>query len=315
MILVDRVSKRFGPIWALEDVSFEVRQSQVVGLLGQNGAGKSTLLNILSGYLPATAGSVSIDGHSILTEPMLAKSAIGYLPEIPPLYPEMTVEVYLHFCCALKRVRPSQRKEHVDEIIEVIGLQEVRRRLIANLSKGYRQRTGLAQALCGAPRLLLLDEPTSGFDPAQVVEFRKTIRDLSRKHTIIFSSHILSEVQSVCERILILHQGRLVLDRDLCGAENQERAFHVLIAMGSDRILPAVRSLSSVKRVKKLSSDANLTELHVTVKQGSDFQRELFALLSGLQAPILELSPLQDRVEDVFLRFTASGLTAEADIC
>ncbi len=315
MISVDRVSKRFGPIRALEDVSFEIRQGQVVGLLGQNGAGKSTLLNIMSGYLPATAGSVSIDGHSILTEPMPAKSSIGYLPEIPPLYPEMTVEEYLHFCCALKRVQPSQRKEHADEIIEVTGLQEVRRRLIANLSKGYRQRTGLAQALCGAPRLLLLDEPTSGFDPAQVVEFRKTIRDLSRKHTIIFSSHILSEVQSVCERILILHQGRLVLDRDLCGAENQERAFHVLIAMGSDRVLPAVRSLSSVKRVKKLASDANLTELHITVKQDSDFQRELFALLSGLQAPILELSPLQDRVEDVFLKFTASGLTAEADIC
>lgn len=311
MILADHVSKKFGTTLALKDITFSVEQGQVVGLLGQNGAGKSTLLNILSGYLPTTSGRVLLSGHDMLTNPLKAKASLGYLPENPPLYPEMTVFEYLKFCCNLKRVEKKDQKEHIEEILETTGLNQMRNRLIGNLSKGYRQRTGLAQALCGTPQILLLDEPTSGFDPTQVVEFRKTISSLSKKHTIIFSSHILSEVQSVCQRILILHQGRLVLDTDISHPSEKEKVFFLRIASGSGKILPAIRTLSSVRRAKLLSDEENCCAMQITSTPEMSFEKELFALLSGLQTPILELTPLHDRVEDVFMRFTASGEGAE----
>lgn len=308
MIVVQGISKKFGSISALSDVSLTIPQGQVVGLLGQNGAGKSTLLNILSGYLPPSSGQIMIDRHNMLTHPLEAKSSIGYLPENPPLYPEMTVEEYLYFCCRLKRVETASVKEHIEEILDTTGLSQVRRRLIHQLSKGFRQRTGLAQALCGTPKVLLLDEPTSGFDPAQVVEFRKTIHSLAKTHTIVFSSHFLGEVQSICQRILVLHQGRLVLDRNLSSDQKDTSIlFHARIAMKKERLLPAVQSLPSVIRVKPLSGTEEITELQITARPDRQFQQELFQLLSGLQAPILELNPLKDSIEDVFMRITSSS--------
>lgn len=308
MIVIDQVSKKFGPITALDKVSLTVSKGQVLGLLGQNGAGKSTLLNILSGYLPATSGRVLINEHDMLLSPMKAKAAIGYLPETPPVYPEMTVKEYLRFCCDLKGVLKPDQAEHIDEISELAGLKDMQSRLIANLSKGYRQRTGLAQALCGSPDILLLDEPTSGFDPSQVVEFRNTIHSLSQRHTIIFSSHILSEVQSICQRIVVLHQGRLVLDRELSGNDAKGRRFHLRVAMDKEKLLPAIRSLPSVIRVRLLPGQGTGCEMNVFTKQDLSFEHELFSLLSGLQAPILELSPLTDSIEDVFMRITASKI-------
>lgn len=307
MIIVDQVSKKFGPITALDNISLTVTRGQVLGLLGQNGAGKSTLLNILSGYLPVTSGRVFINSADMMINPMKGKSSIGYLPETPPLYPEMTVKEYLRFCCNLKGVHKSDQAEHIDEIFELTGLKDMRNRLIANLSKGYRQRTGLAQALCGSPELLLLDEPTSGFDPSQVVEFRKTISSLSKRHTIVFSSHILSEVQSICQRVIILHQGRLVLDHSMEDGSSKDRRFHLKVAMEKEKLLPAIRSLPSVTRIKALTDQTEYCEMNVFTKPEGAFERELFSLLSGLQAPILELSLLKDSLEDVFMRITAAN--------
>lgn len=308
MIVAEKITKKFGPIVALDDVSLSVSKGQILGLLGQNGAGKSTLLNILSGYLPPSSGRILINDSDMLLNPIQAKASIGYLPETPPLYPEMSVLEYLRFCCDLKGVNKKDQAEHIDEIMEITGLSSMQHRLIANLSKGYRQRTGLAQALCAGPELLLLDEPTSGFDPSQVVEFRKTIQSLSERHTIIFSSHILSEVQSICHRIVVLHQGRLVLDRDLDSGHSKDRRFYLRVAMEKDTLLPAIRSLPSVMRVKVLSSHDGVCDMHVYAGPDSLFEKELFVLLSGLQAPILELSPLQDSIEEVFMQITSSKL-------
>lgn len=313
MVSVDRVSKKFGPLTALNDISFSVHKGQVLGLLGQNGAGKSTLLNILSGYFPPSHGLVLINGNNMLAEPLKAKSSIGYLPEIPPLYPEMTVREYLRFCCSLKGVHKSDQAEHIDEICELAGLKDMQNRLIANLSKGFKQRTGLAQALCAGPELLLLDEPTSGFDPSQVVEFRSTIHSLSKKHTIIFSSHVLSEVQSICHRIIVLHGGKLILDRDLDVKESGKKRFYLSVAFEKAALLPAIRSLPSVIRVKTVSNRGDICDMNVFVKTDSGFERELFSLLSGLQAPILELRPMEDSVEDVFMRITSSKFNSGAE--
>ena len=210
MIEVSHLTKQYGNHLAVDDVSFNVADGQICGLLGPNGAGKSTIMNILTGYLSATSGQVTVAGHSLPEEADAAKACVGYLPEQPPLYPEMTVQEYLTFAAELKGVKKAERKEQVCRAARRTGLEAVLPRLIRSLSKGYKQRVGIAQALLGSPRLIILDEPTVGLDPAQVIEIRKLIRELGRAHTVILSSHILSEVQTVCDRVLIIAHGRLV---------------------------------------------------------------------------------------------------------
>lgn len=209
MIEVSHLTKQYGNHLAVDDVSFTVADGQICGLLGPNGAGKSTIMNILTGYLSATSGQVTVAGHPLPEEADAAKACVGYLPEQPPLYPEMTVQEYLTFAAELKRVKKAERKEQVCRAARRTGLETVLPRLIRSLSKGYKQRVGIAQALLGGPRLIILDEPTVGLDPAQVIEIRKLIRELGRAHTVILSSHILSEVQAVCQQILILSKGHL----------------------------------------------------------------------------------------------------------
>ena len=209
MIEVSHLTKQYGNHLAVDDVSFTVADGQICGLLGPNGAGKSTIMNILTGYLSATSGQVTVAGHPLPEEADAAKACVGYLPEQPPLYPEMTVQEYLTFAAELKGVRKAERKEQVCRAARRTGLETVLPRLIRSLSKGYKQRVGIAQALLGSPRLIILDEPTVGLDPAQVIEIRKLIRELGRAHTVILSSHILSEVQAVCQQILILSKGHL----------------------------------------------------------------------------------------------------------
>ena len=209
MIEVSHLTKQYGNHLAVDDVSFTVADGQICGLLGPNGAGKSTIMNILTGYLSATSGQVTVAGHHLPEEADAAKACVGYLPEQPPLYPEMTVQEYLTFAAELKGVRKAERKEQVCRAARRTGLETVLPRLIRSLSKGYKQRVGIAQALLGSPRLIILDEPTVGLDPAQVIEIRKLIRELGRAHTVILSSHILSEVQAVCQQILILSKGHL----------------------------------------------------------------------------------------------------------
>ena len=209
MIEVSHLTKQYGNHLAVDDVSFTVADGQICGLLGPNGAGKSTIMNILTGYLSATSGQVTVAGHPLPEEADAAKACVGYLPEQPPLYPEMTVQEYLTFAAELKGVKKADRKEQVCRAARRTGLEAVLPRLIRSLSKGYKQRVGIAQALLGSPRLIILDEPTVGLDPAQVIEIRKLIRELGRAHTVILSSHILSEVQAVCQQILILSKGHL----------------------------------------------------------------------------------------------------------
>ena len=209
MIEVSHLTKQYGNHLAVDDVSFTVADGQICGLLGPNGAGKSTIMNILTGYLSATSGQVTVAGHPLPEEADAAKACVGYLPEQPPLYPEMTVQEYLTFAAELGGVKKAERKEQVCRAARRTGLETVLPRLIRSLSKGYKQRVGIAQALLGSPRLIILDEPTVGLDPAQVIEIRKLIRELGRAHTVILSSHILSEVQAVCQQILILSKGHL----------------------------------------------------------------------------------------------------------
>ncbi len=307
MISVQGISKSYGRIKALDDVSLTVPKGQVLGMLGQNGAGKTTLLNLMSGYLPYTQGSVRICGCDIVREPLKAKTHLGCLPENPPLYTEMTVEEYLRFCCAIKRVRKKDHTAHIDQIARLTGLCETLSRRISNLSKGYRQRVGLAQALCGTPDVLLLDEPASGFDPSQAVEFRSIISSLAGKHTIIISSHILTEVQAICDRVIILHQGRLMYDHLTAGSNEtrQSSSFHLRVKMPRQALLRALRSLPSVLRADPMDARENETDVTVDARSGQNFEEELFTLLSGLQAPILQLTPMAESLEDIFLRITS----------
>ena len=229
MIEVSHLTKQYGNHLAVDDVSFTVADGQICGLLGPNGAGKSTIMNILTGYLSATSGQVTVAGHPLPEEADAAKACVGYLPEQPPLYPEMTVQEYLTFAAELKGVKKAERKEQVCRAARRTGLEAVLPRLIRSLSKGYKQRVGIAQALLGSPRLIILDEPTVGLDPAQVIEIRKLIRELGRAHTVILSSHILSEVQAVCQQILILSKGHLAaagsLEELTARGKNLEQVF------------------------------------------------------------------------------------------
>ncbi len=304
MIELAGVTKRYGAQEALSCVSFSVPKGQVLGLLGQNGAGKTTVMSILTGYLAPTEGEVFIDGIDLSRRPREAKRRIGYLPEQPPLYDEMTVRDYLTFVCRLREVKTCDIPAHVAEICEETGLAPVAGRKLQNLSKGYRQRAGLAQALCGNPDILVLDEPTVGLDPKQTAEFRELLRAFHGRHTVVFSSHILSEVQALCDRVLILHHGKLLYD-SACQPAGGERRIRAAICMGADKLMPALQQLSSVQRAEKLDSgEPGVTEALLIGGRDAQIERELFTLLSALQAPILRLTPMEDSLEDIFLRAT-----------
>ena len=309
MIAFDSVSKRYGSHQALKEVSFTVPKGQVLGLLGQNGAGKTTALNILTGCLAPSAGSASVGGFDVMLEPRRAKRLIGYLPEQAPLYDEMTVEAYLRFACELKEVEKKSIPGHIAQVAEKTGLAQALGRKIGNLSKGYRQRVGFAQALCGSPEVIILDEPTAGLDPLQSSEMRTLVKALAGEHTVLFSSHILSEVQSVCDRVIILHHGQVICDSALQALRCGDRRLRALIACGEGSLLPQLRQLRSVDRVDvERGSDPGTTQVLLTVRGDAPAERELFTLLSGLQAPLLRLAPVEDSLEDVFLRATRDAV-------
>jgi len=305
VISMEKASRRYGQFEAVRDISFTARAGEVVGLLGQNGAGKTTIMNMLVGVLTPTQGRVLVDGQDMALHPLQARRALGYLPEIPPLYPEMTTQEFLVFCCQIKQVHRGDIARHVEELMTLADVHQVRHQLIGRLSRGYRQRVGLAQALCGDPAVLLLDEPTAGFDPMQAVIFRKLIRKLASGRVIIFSSHLLSEVQSVCDRALIIHQGELKLDHSL-RQDTQDGHFRVRLRGSSPRVLAQIRQLDSVRRVRQVEGP-HTQDLNLLVEASTDgsFQTQLFTLLSGLNAPLMELSPLSDSLEALFLRVTA----------
>ncbi len=310
MIELKGVTKRYGAVEAIHDISFTAPEGQIVGLLGQNGAGKTTTLNIITGYMPPTDGQVLVNGMDMLNHSRDCKRQIGYLPEKPPLYEEMTVHSYLRFVCGLKEVERRAIRSHVEEILHLCGLEDAAHRVIGHLSKGYQQRVGIAQALCGNPPVLVLDEPTVGLDPRQVVEIRQLIRTLGRSHTIVFSSHMLAEIQQLCQRVIILHQGRLIREadmQDVTGTGDVLR-LRASIAAPERSLLPAIQSLPCVRRVKKLPMQENgVTEVRIECIRSAtpDPQTQLFQLLCGMDAPLKLLMPEQDSLEDAFLRATS----------
>lgn len=305
MIKVENLVKRYGTNYALNDVSFEIGEGEVVGLLGPNGAGKSTTMNILTGFLAATSGKATIGGIDIKEDPIAAKRQIGYLPEQPPLYPDMTVDEYLRFVYELKGCT-LEREAHLDEIVSVVKLGEVRFRLIRNLSKGYKQRVGIAQALIGDPKVVIFDEPTVGLDPKQILEVRNLIRSLSKNHTVILSTHILAEVQSVCRRVLIINRGRLIADQrtdELARTLEDAVIYRARIAGPVPSVLSALRAMQGMKSVESVGEKEGDSSVYLLEgARGVDIRKPLFRLLASQNYPLMELAPTGTDLESVFIR-------------
>ncbi len=305
MIKVENLVKRYGTNYALNNVSFEIQSGEIVGLLGPNGAGKSTTMNILTGYLSSTSGAAYIDGINVFEDPMAAKKLIGFLPEQPPVYPDMTVLEYLNFVYELKGCK-LEREAHLSEIMEVVKLTDVKKRLIRNLSKGYKQRVGIAQALVGDPKVVIFDEPTVGLDPKQILEVRNLLRTLAKRHTVILSTHILAEVQAVCERVLIINKGELIADDR---TENLTRViedgYHYEIkVIGPQKDVQKTLSQSAgVKSVTPTGQkDADAHCYLVESISGVDVRKTLFSICASNNWPIIGLMPVGTDLETVFIK-------------
>ena len=307
MIKIENLTKRYGSKYALNGIGFTVGKGEIVGFLGPNGAGKSTTMNILTGFLSYTDGKVEIDGFDILDYPDEAKKRIGYLPEQPPLYPDMTVTEYLNFIYDLKGCKLN-RKKHIAEIIEVVKLTDVKNRIIGNLSKGYRQRVGIGQALVGNPEVIILDEPTVGLDPRQVVEIRNLIRTLGLDHTVILSTHILSEIQAVCDRVIIINKGRIVADKrteDIATAVEGNRRMTVKVCGPEKEVRQKIRQLPGVLSVESVGNlDADSTSYVVESEGGIDIRKPLFNALAAGGWPLIGLESAGTSLEDVFIALT-----------
>jgi len=307
MIEVKNLTKLYGSHVAVDNVSFEVHEGEILGFLGPNGAGKSTTMNILTGYLSATNGIVSINGHDILEEPNAAKSNIGYLPEQPPLYPDMTVREYLNFMFDLKKCAlPRQR--HIAEICKVLKIEDVYGRLIKNLSKGYKQRVGFAQALIGNPPVLILDEPTVGLDPNQIIEMRTLIKMLGKHHTIILSSHILSEIEAVCDRIVIIDEGKIIANgtpSELSAEISNDRRLIVSVAGPAKEIAALIDGIKGVEQVSyEGSREVGVHEFAIEAATGVDIRRDLFTRLAQRGWPLLSSASRAMSLEDIFINLT-----------
>ncbi len=307
MIEVKNLTKRYGNHCAVDNISFQANEGEILGFLGPNGAGKSTTMNILTGYLSATEGTVSINGFDILEEPNEAKANIGYLPEQPPLYLDMTVREYLDFMFDLKKCA-LPRVKHITEICRVMKIEHVYGRLIKNLSKGYRQRVGMAQALIGNPPVLILDEPTVGLDPNQIIEIRSLIKSLGKHHTVILSSHILPEVEAICDRILVINNGRIVADNtpeNLTQHFSEDRRLFVSIAGPSKDTAELIAGIAGVEHVAFLGNKpGGVSEFAITVQEAHDIRRDLFCRLAQRNWPLLMSKPMAMSLEDIFISLT-----------
>ena len=305
MIQVESVTKKYGQRVAVDHLDFLVNKGEILGFLGPNGAGKSTTMNIITGYLSATEGSVKLDGHDILEEPQEVKRQIGYMPEQPPLYVDMTVKDYLSFVADIKSVPRARRKENIDKAMERTMITDMSGRLIKNLSKGYKQRVGLSQSLIGTPPVLILDEPTIGLDPQQIIETRNLIRELGKEHTIILSSHILPEVQAVCTRVLIINKGKIVasdtpenLSRGLVG----DNRLTLRIAAAERDVLALIRKLDNVIKADAIGKrEPDTVDVVVEAKRETDIRRPLFNALAKAGYPILMMKTMDLTLEDIFL--------------
>jgi len=309
MIEVSGLVKVYGTNVALDNISFTAGEREIVGFLGPNGAGKSTCMNIMTGYLSSNAGTVKIGGVDISEKPDEAKKLIGFLPEQPPVYGDMTVIEYLDFVYELKGCKYN-RKKHLDEVCKVTRISDVKKRLIKNLSKGYRQRVGIAQALVGNPKVLIFDEPTVGLDPKQIIEVRNLIRTLGREHTVILSTHILSEVQSVADRIIIINEGKLLADEkteNINRTINESSRYMVKICGPQREVLEALRSVSGVTHAEVSSErEKDSYTYHVESESGYDMRKNLFFAMAEKQWPVIAIEEESVSLEDVFIRLTDS---------
>lgn len=316
MIEVTDLTKKYGNHVAVDHLSFKVEKGQIYGFLGPNGAGKSTTMNMLTGYLAATEGKVTINGKDIQKEPEEARKSIGYLPELPPLYTEMTVAEYLKFVAELKKVPRQERGRQIEEVMEMTRITDMSSRLIKNLSKGYRQRVGLAQAILGYPEVIILDEPTVGLDPKQIIEIRDLIKRLGETHTIILSSHILSEVSAVCDHIMIIAHGKLVASDSPEGLERLMSGSGELkleIKGDSEQILNILNALEQVEAVHMAGPGENgSVKLSVLSKEDADVREQVFFALAEAGLPIMELRRTKKSLEDIFLELTADSNVQEA---
>lgn len=307
MINVTGLSKRYGTHLAVKDVNFSIEKGEVIGFLGPNGAGKSTIMNILTGYLSMTQGKVEIDGFDVVEFPEQAKRRIGYLPEIPPLYTDMKVKEYLNFIYDLKKVK-FPKKPHIDEVLRLVGLTDVQGRLIKNLSKGYRQRVGFAGALIGNPDVLILDEPTVGLDPKQIIEIRNLIGRLGKNHTIILSSHILSEIQAVCKRVIIINRGEIIADdtaENLASHLSDDKTLVARIVCNEDDMLSTLRTVKGVKSVTSLGQmESGSYDFLIEPMDGQDVRADIFDRVVSRGKKLLALNDNKLTLEQIFLRLT-----------
>ncbi|MBC8060282.1 MAG: ATP-binding cassette domain-containing protein [Clostridiaceae bacterium] len=311
MIEIENVTKRYGQQVALDGITFTVKKGEILGFLGPNGAGKSTTMNILTGYISTTEGNVRIDGIDILKNPEAAKKKIGYLPEIPPLYLDMTVEEYLKFVHRIKKVKSDAIEPSMVKIMSLVKILDVRKRLIKNLSKGYKQRVGLAQALVGDPEVLVLDEPTVGLDPKQIIEIRNLIQKIGKTHTIILSSHILSEVSAICHRVLIINRGKIVASgtpEELSKKVNNSNKVLLRVKGSKQDIHKRIREMEDVELVKELGvHEPGTVDLQVEAKKDVDIRESLFLSLSHSGFIILMMKSKDIDLEEIFLEVTTSN--------
>lgn len=308
MIEIQGLTKRYGKIIAVNNLSFTVNKGEILGFLGPNGAGKSTTMNILTGFIPATEGVIKVCGYDLMENPIEVKKRIGYLPEIPPLYLDSTVIEYLEFVSELKLVNKKERKQQIADIMEIVKITDVKNRLIKNLSKGYKQRVGLAQALIGKPDVIILDEPTVGLDPKQITEIRKVIKDLSREHTVVLSSHILPEVSAVCDRVVIINKGEIVAEDtpgNLSKIFEKESKLVVKIEGSKEMTLEALKSIEGVIRVEVIDEDdKSLTTYVVESDKEVDLRRQIYFTMASIGHSILEMKTQGLTLEDIFLQLT-----------
>lgn len=311
MIEVSNLTKKYGSHLAVDNLSFKVEKGQIYGFLGPNGAGKSTTMNIITGYLAATDGTVLINGKDIKKDPEEAKKSIGYLPELPPVYMDMTVKEYLQFVAELKKVPVKERKEQINTVCEMTHIDDMKERLIKNLSKGYRQRVGLAQAIIGYPEVIILDEPSVGLDPKQIIEIRELIKELGKKHTIILSSHILSEVSAVCDHIMIIAHGKLVASDSPEGLQklmSSAMELQLTVKGSFESVSNVLSSIDTVEKVedKGLDDDGNVL-VNVIAVEKADIREDVFYALASNKLAILSMHHNEKSLEDIFLELTGDG--------
>lgn len=308
MIEVKNLVKRYGDHTAVDGLSFTVEKGQILGFLGPNGAGKSTTMNIITGYMSATEGTVTVDGLDVFDEPEEVKKRIGYLPEFPPLYPDMTVREYLDFVADIKKVKKSGKSQMISDIMDATKITPMADRLIRHLSKGYKQRVGLAQALMGYPELIILDEPTVGLDPKQIIEIRDLIKELSKNHTVILSSHIMQEVSAVCDTVMIIDKGRLIVSdkpENLSEHLGSTGTVKLSVKGSKDRVISALKQIGNVSKVEEQpETGEGIVDLTVYYDEKYDIREDIFFAMCDIKTPILEMQTVRMSLEDIFLKVT-----------